>query len=532
MSYFYKWANFRVKNLKATNLTISGLTATRVVFVGTGGLLTDDSGFTFNTTGDILTVGAINVAGSTAPTSGWYLPSADLIRTPNSVTIDDDLVISGGDLTFGSAQNALISINTTDATDNRAIFMVAGGAAAASRGAIIQLYGNEHATQAGDVFIDGGTVAGGGVLIRTSGDVTNTVSISAGNATLAATFTGANTTLAGDLAVNGGDLTSSATTFNLLNATVTTLNVGQAATTLRIGATGGAVAFGAATLNFVRNYFSGAFTSGGGSTVASLLRVDSALTGAAGDTGFLAGLSVQQTITTQGNTDTIGVVASAYIQEPSITVGTGDTITIAASIYIPSAPTEGATNDAIHVASGTSRFLGNVITNTILSVSTTATVFNTVATTVNAFGAASSGVNIGNASGTLTVAGPLTVNTAGGNVTWGVYTPTRSAEANLDANVTPSEAQYTRVGNTVTVSGRFTADPTLTATATSFELTLPVSSNIGAVEDAAGVAFCGAIAGMGAAITGSVANNTAVFSWVSSDVTSQSWSYTYSYQVI
>ena len=90
-----------------------------------------------------------------------------------------------------------------------------------------------------------------------------------------------------------------------------------------------------------------------------------------------------------------------------------------------------------------------------------------------------------------------------------------------------------RVGNTVTVSGRVTAvDPTLAATATSFELTLPVASNIGAVEDCAGVAFCGAITGMGAAITGSVANNTAVFSWVSSDVTSQAWSYQYTYQVI
>lgn len=114
----------------------------------------------------------------------------------------------------------------------------------------------------------------------------------------------------------------------------------------------------------------------------------------------------------------------------------------------------------------------------------------------------------------------------------GVYTPTRSAEANLDANVTPSEAQYMRVGNTVTVSGRFTADPTLTATATSFELTLPVASNIGAVEDLAGAAFCGSIAGMGAAVTGSVANNTAVVSWIASDVTSQSWSYVYSYQVV
>lgn len=114
----------------------------------------------------------------------------------------------------------------------------------------------------------------------------------------------------------------------------------------------------------------------------------------------------------------------------------------------------------------------------------------------------------------------------------GTYTPTRSAEANMDSNVTMTEAQYMRVGNTVTVSGRFTADPTLTATATSFEITLPVASNIGAVEDAAGTAFCGTIAGMGAEVIGVVANDTAKIQWVASDVTSKVWSYIFSYQVI
>lgn len=114
----------------------------------------------------------------------------------------------------------------------------------------------------------------------------------------------------------------------------------------------------------------------------------------------------------------------------------------------------------------------------------------------------------------------------------GTYTPTRSAESNLDANVTPSEAQYMRVGATVTVSGRVTVDPTLTATATSFELSLPIASNLGAAEDLAGVAFCGTVAWMGAAVYGSAANNTAVFSWVSSDVASQIISYTFTYQII
>jgi hypothetical protein len=46
------------------------------------------------------------------------------------------------------------------------------------------------------------------------------------------------------------------------------------------------------------------------------------------------------------------------------------------------------------------------------------------------------------------------------------------------------------------------------------------------------VAFCGAIAGQGAQISGSVANNTAVVSWVSGDITSQSWSFLFTYQVI
>jgi len=114
----------------------------------------------------------------------------------------------------------------------------------------------------------------------------------------------------------------------------------------------------------------------------------------------------------------------------------------------------------------------------------------------------------------------------------GTYTPTRSAEANLDSNVTMTEAQYLRVGNTVTVSGAFTADPTTPATATSFEITLPISSNIAATNNVAGSAFCGAIAGQGAQIIGVIANDTAKISWIAGDVTSQIWSYMFTYKVI
>jgi len=115
-SYHSGWQLFDANgNAKATTglaigSTIVGGTATRVLFTGTGPVLADDSGFTFNTTGDILTVGAIDVAGTTAPTSGWYLPSADLIRTPNSATIDDNLIVSGN-ATLGDVVGDTLTIN-------------------------------------------------------------------------------------------------------------------------------------------------------------------------------------------------------------------------------------------------------------------------------------------------------------------------------------------------------------------------------------------------------------------------------------
>jgi len=114
----------------------------------------------------------------------------------------------------------------------------------------------------------------------------------------------------------------------------------------------------------------------------------------------------------------------------------------------------------------------------------------------------------------------------------GTYTPVRSNEVNLDASVTPTVAQWLRVGNTVTVSGRFTANPTTTATFTAFALTLPVASNLGAEEDLAGVAFTGSNISEGAEIVGVVATDKARVQWIATNVAEQTWSYTFTYRVI
>lgn len=114
----------------------------------------------------------------------------------------------------------------------------------------------------------------------------------------------------------------------------------------------------------------------------------------------------------------------------------------------------------------------------------------------------------------------------------GTFTFTRSAEANMDSNVTPIAGQYHRIGSVINYSFRFTADPTLTATTTSFEGTLPIASNIGAANDVAGVCFCGNIVSQGAEVIGVAANDTFKVQWKSADITSQTWSCNVTYQII
>lgn len=129
----------------------------------------------------------------------------------------------------------------------------------------------------------------------------------------------------------------------------------------------------------------------------------------------------------------------------------------------------------------------------------------------------------------------INVNSGGAisSLLTGNYAPTRSAEANLDSNVTPSTAQYMRLGDMVIVMGNVTTDPTTTLTSTSFELTLPVASNIGAVADVSGSGSIGTQnGGTGVHVFGVAGNDTVKFQWVPTPVTSQIITYIYMYKVI
>lgn len=120
--------------------------------------------------------------------------------------------------------------------------------------------------------------------------------------------------------------------------------------------------------------------------------------------------------------------------------------------------------------------------------------------------------------------------TASQYIASGTYTPTLTSVTNVAAS-TAFQCQWMRVGNVVTVSGRVSVDPTA-AGATILGISLPLASNLGAIEDCAGVAFANAVAGQGAAIWGDATNDRASMEWVAIDVTNQGMSFIFTYEII
>jgi hypothetical protein len=117
----------------------------------------------------------------------------------------------------------------------------------------------------------------------------------------------------------------------------------------------------------------------------------------------------------------------------------------------------------------------------------------------------------------------------GGQLAAGTYTPTLTNVTNLDSS-TAYQCQYTRIGGSVTVSGKVDVDPTA-AVATELGISLPVVSNFGADEDCAGVAHS-QTADEGGGISADTANDRAALKWIAAGTTSRTLYFTFTYQVI
>jgi len=84
---------------------------------------------------------------------------------------DGALQSNSNDLVFTTA-DGLIRTDSVDATDTRRLSITSASAASSTRGAFINLHGNEHVSSAGELILEAGNVAGGLIRFNTGG-VTN-----------------------------------------------------------------------------------------------------------------------------------------------------------------------------------------------------------------------------------------------------------------------------------------------------------------------------------------------------------------------
>lgn len=112
----------------------------------------------------------------------------------------------------------------------------------------------------------------------------------------------------------------------------------------------------------------------------------------------------------------------------------------------------------------------------------------------------------------------------------GTYTPTLTDVVNLTSS-TAFQCQYSRVGDTVTVSGKVNMQPTAGG-AVELGMSLPIASNIGAEEDVGGTAACADVAGEVVAIMGDSGSNRASFQFVATDTSNNEFFFSFTYRVI
>jgi hypothetical protein len=141
-------------------------------------------------------------------------------------------------------------------------------------------------------------------------------------------------------------------------------------------------------------------------------------------------------------------------------------------------------------------------------------------------------VSLQGTSGLSIVRTAVTAPAAGdGNVFSGTYTPSLTIVTNLDS-ATPAACHYMRVGDTVTVSGSFTADPTAAGN-TEFGMSLPIASNFSSLGQCGGTAVATAfVSDNPVSINGDTVNDRAQVRWVTTRTASTVYTFTFSYRVI
>lgn len=244
------------------SVNVQDLTSGRVVLAGTSGELEDSANLTFDGT-------KLDITGNVTASGGFHSDGLSTFNTANVENLTSGRVLlagtgglieDSGNLTFNGtlltttgnqqitgtlnvdSQSTLASLNVEDLTSGRVVLAGTSGEIEDSanltfNGTLLTLTGNQQITGTLDVN-NQATLASLNVEDLTQGRVvivgaTGEIADDGGLTYNPSTDT---LTVAGDIAVNGGDITSTASTFNLLNATPTTVNAFGAATAINIGA--------------------------------------------------------------------------------------------------------------------------------------------------------------------------------------------------------------------------------------------------------------------------------------------------------
>jgi len=115
----------------------------------------------------------------------------------------------------------------------------------------------------------------------------------------------------------------------------------------------------------------------------------------------------------------------------------------------------------------------------------------------------------------------------------GTYTPTLTGVTNVSSSTTRL-ATYMRVGNTVTVAGQINVTPTANNTQTTIGISLPIASNFSTAYQAggAGQRTPSSSTGHGMAIYSDATNDRVEFDYYETNGTTDTMTYTYTYQII
>lgn len=431
---------YATNNISGGTVTARNLTSGSIVVAGPGGLLTDDPGLTYDILTDIISsvVSTATTAYNLAGGATGSIPYQSTVSQTTFVPIGqvDALLVSNGTTPEWRLVGEIATGYATTATNIRygsagqLVYQISTGTTGfvgpGTTGQLLVSGGTSGPTyvNTGNIYVGRSILADTVLTTSTSVDASYYITFVDSNNNPSAAeklYTDGDIsynpstnllTLAGDLAVNGGDITSTQTTFNLFTTTVTTLNFATAGTAIVIGNTTGYTQIN--NLTTITN------TTGATSTTSGALVVSGGA-GIGQDLYVGGNLNVSGTITGSlvGNAATVSTVqqtsASAhyltFVDSNNATATAENIYTTSSFVIVPSTGNVGlgiTPDSKLHVA-GTAKITG------ITTVTDTTNASSTVTGALQVAGGAGLG-------GNLHVGGSVTIgNTADSQVVPAIY---------------------------------------------------------------------------------------------------------------